>query len=464
SALQTAVSGLKAQSYAIGNISGNIANSQTTGYRRIDTSFVDLIAEQTPRREVAGTVLAQAQLTNTIAGNITGTKVPTNMAISGDGFFVVQRRTGDANGQSAFSSTNLYTRRGDFSLDKDGYLVNGAGGYLQGQNIDAATGQAGSTGAIRIGNTTLPAKKTTSITYAANLPATPTTTASATSKSSLYAPTGGAGLVMSGTATPPPKIAAADASTFVANSISGPTLTAYTESGAPVTVTTRWAKLQDAKAADPAATPPTVAQDAVWNLFYAADPSVAADKTSWTNAGSAFTFDNAGQLKTPASGSAVISGLTVGGTTVGDVSFDFGKTGLTQYAAASGAVTTNAQSQNGYAAGTLNDISVTAEGQVVGSFSNGSVMALANVGIARFVNPDGLKPDSNGNYEQTVDSGTPLSGLNGGSLIGASIEQSNTDIADEFSKMIVTQQAYSANTKVMSTAQQMMSDLLNVIR
>lgn len=70
SALQTSVSGLQAQSYAISNISGNIANSQTTGYKRVDTSFIDLMAEQPAKRAVAGTVLAQAQLTNTIQGNV----------------------------------------------------------------------------------------------------------------------------------------------------------------------------------------------------------------------------------------------------------------------------------------------------------------------------------------------------------------------------------------------------------
>ena len=116
SALQTAVSGLRSQSYAISNISGNIANSQTTGFKRVDTSFVDLMTEQTPRHEVAGTVMAQSQLTNTLQGNIIATKVPTNMALNGDGFFVV--RSPQIAGTS--STTNLFTRRGDFALDRTG--------------------------------------------------------------------------------------------------------------------------------------------------------------------------------------------------------------------------------------------------------------------------------------------------------------------------------------------------------
>ena len=455
-ALQTAVSGLKAQSYAIDNISGNIANSQTTGYKRIDTSFVDLLAEQTPKHEVAGTVLAQAQLTNTLQGNISSTSVATNMAVNGNGFFTVQTRTSDANGQTAFTGTPLYTRRGDFAPDKDGYLVNGAGGYLQGQNFDPATGQVTGSGTIRIANQTLAAKQTSSITYGANLPSTPATTASATSKSSLYAPADTSPLVTTtdGSVTAGKQVSAANASEFFDNSISGPAVTAYTTSGAPVSVNTRWAKIQNA----------TQSQPAIWNLFYAADSTVSGDKSPWTNAGTGFTFDNSGQLIQPSGGKATIADLTVDGTDVGNVNLLFDRTTLTQYAAASGTATTNTLTQNGYASGTLNAVSVSNDGNVIGAFSNGSSVKLASVGIARFVNPDGLKPLSNGNYAQSIDSGVPLTGLNGASIVGASVEASNTDIAGEFSKMIVTQQAYSANTRVMSTAQTMMSDLLNIIR
>jgi flagellar hook protein FlgE len=143
---------------------------------------------------------------------------------------------------------------------------------------------------------------------------------------------------------------------------------------------------------------------------------------------------------------------------------NIGTGGLTQYSDTSGAVTTNKLTQDGNSAGTLTSVDVGSDGKVNGTFSNGSVAAIATVGIAQFANSDGLKGDTSGNYLQTVDSGPPLTGLNGSTLSGASIEQSNTDIATEFSKMIVTQQAYSANTRVMSTAQTMMSDLLNVIR
>ena len=459
SALQTSVSGLQAQSYAISNISGNIANSQTTGYKRIDTSFIDLMAEQTAKREVAGTVLAQARLTNTIQGNVVASQVATNMAINGQGFFTVLQKSGDAGGQATFNTQPVYTRRGDFSPDKDGYLVNGAGDYLTGQNIDPATGQTVSTGLIKIANSTLPAKPTSTINYAANLPATPITGKSTTSGSDLYAPADANSILLTGTSTASPQIASGDAANFMNSSIAGPAVTAYTASGAPVTVTTRWAKVQDVNTA---ATPPVT--NSVWNLFYQSDTTASAAKSAWTNVGQSFTFDTAGQLTNPTSGGITIPNLTVSGTNLGSVALNFGQTGLTQYADSSGGATTNTLTQDGYTSGTLSSVAVSGDGKINGTFTNGSVVPLATVGFARFTNPDGLKPDTNGHYFQTVDSGSPLAGLAGSTIVGESTEQSNTDIASEFSKMIVTQQAYSANTRVMSTAQTMMSDLLNVIR
>jgi flagellar hook protein FlgE len=454
SALQTSVSGLQAQSYAISNISGNIANSQTTGFKRIDTSFIDLMSEQNSKREVAGTVLAQSQLTNTIQGNVIASQVATNMAINGQGFFTVAQKTSDANGQATFSGQTIFTRRGDFAPDKDGYLVNGAGDYLLGQNIDPTTGQASTTGLVKLGNATLAAQPTTTINYAANLPATPITSSSPTSGSDLYVPANAGSTVTSGAQATPGTVPTTDAANFVNNSIAGPVVTAYTASGAPVTVTTRWAKVQDTSTANPTS---------VWNLYYQSDTSATATTSAWTNAGSAFTFDSAGQLQSP-TGGVTLSNLTVSGTNLGNIKLNIGAGSLTQYADATGGSTTNTLTQDGYTAGTLKSVAVGSDGKINGTYSNGSVVTVANVGFARFNNPDGLKPDSNGHYYQTVDSGAPLMGLAGSTIVGESTEQSNTDIATEFSKMIVTQQAYSANTRVMSTAQTMMSDLLNVIR
>lgn len=460
-ALQTAVSGLKAQSFSLENISGNIANSQTTGFKRVDTNFVDLIAEQqTPSRQVAGTVAANSRLTTTIQGSLNATEVGTNMALNGDGFFVVGTKTGDANGQSTFSATDLYTRRGDFALDKDGYLVNGGGGYLKGNSLDPVTGQATSEGPIQISNSILPAHATTTITYSANLPKTPATTnANASIAGSELLGTLASGAdpaIRSGTGTA--TVSAADSSSFVNGSISGPSLTAYTGAGGPVGIQTRWAKVQNG---DATASPAT---NDVWNLFYANQSTVSSTSSTWTNAGTAFQFNSSGQLTSPTTNAVTIPALTVDGVNLGNISLKYGAGGLTGYAASGGTVTTNTLTQDGYTSGTLNSVGVTKDGKVTGTYSNGNTVNLANVKVVQFTNADGLKSNSSGNYEQTIDSGTPRVGLNGTTLIGGNVEQSNTDIATEFSKMIVTQQAYSANTKVVSTAQDMMTSLINIIR
>ena len=136
-ALTTAVTGMRAQSFALENISGNIANSQTTAFKRIDTSFVDLVPDQPPSKQLAGNVTAQARSTNTVQGDIQSASIGTFMAINGDGFFVIQKPSSVVDNRPVFSGINLYTRRGDFQPDKNGYLVNGAGYFLMGIPVDS---------------------------------------------------------------------------------------------------------------------------------------------------------------------------------------------------------------------------------------------------------------------------------------------------------------------------------------
>src|SRR3954463_13094625 len=129
-ALNTSVGGLQAQSFALQNISGNIANASTTAYKGIGTSFVDLIPDSSvPSKQVAGGVTANAKATITTQGTISGSSVATNMAITGDGFFSIQKATGVVDNAPVFSGVTYYTRRGDFQLNANGNLVNGAGYY-----------------------------------------------------------------------------------------------------------------------------------------------------------------------------------------------------------------------------------------------------------------------------------------------------------------------------------------------
>jgi len=176
-ALTTAVTGLRAQSFALENVSGNIANSQTIGFKRIDTSFQDLIPDDIPSKQKAGNVMAMSRATNTVQGDIQNASIGTFMAVNGDGFFVVAKPSSFVDGRPVFSGTNLYTRRGDFQPDKDGYLVNGAGYYLLGINVDSTTGNlAGSVPQLlRFQNDFLPAQPTTQMDYRVNLARYPLT-------------------------------------------------------------------------------------------------------------------------------------------------------------------------------------------------------------------------------------------------------------------------------------------------
>jgi hypothetical protein len=139
-ALTTAVGGLQAQSFALQNISGNIANSQTTGFKETDTAFDALVSQAAAGAQTAGSVLSESVATNTVQGAIQSSTISTNMAINGDGWFVVAKPSSFTDNQPVFSGVSDYTRRGDFQENQGGYLVNGAGYYLMGIPVSASTG------------------------------------------------------------------------------------------------------------------------------------------------------------------------------------------------------------------------------------------------------------------------------------------------------------------------------------
>ena len=113
--------------------------------------------------------------------------------------------------------------------------------------------------------------------------------------------------------------------------------------------------------------------------------------------------------------------------------------------------------------GELQTISISDKGRIVGSYSNGRTIDLAEITLANFTGANFLKRIDGGAFAVTDESGTPTYGASG-TIIGSALEGSNTDIADEFTKLIVTQQAYSANTRVISTANDMTQELLNMLR
>ncbi|MFC7335010.1 flagellar hook-basal body complex protein [Rhodocista pekingensis] len=173
-AMTTAVGGLTAQSRSLGHISDNIANSQTIGYKRVETSFQNLITQSNSSVHSPGGVRARPSYTNNIQGNVSQTQFATNMAISGGGFFQVSRGE-EVSGTVNFQSQAYFTRAGDFSLDKNGYLRNSAGYYLNGWGLRSGTNvvERGTPQPIRVQQLIDNPTATTNINLTANLPLTP---------------------------------------------------------------------------------------------------------------------------------------------------------------------------------------------------------------------------------------------------------------------------------------------------
>lgn len=429
-AMQTAVSGMKAQAYALENISGNIANSQTIGFKRVGTNFQDMVPDLGPSTQLSGGVMATSQGTNSLAGAFRTTGVDSNIALSGDGYFAVSKKTVNAAGESHFATSPFFTRRGDFVLDKNYNLVNGAGYYLMGFPVDPKTGIAnsGTPTTIQLPTGDVPPKETANVTYQGNVPKTPSVTGPA------LAP-----------ATATTTISADGEASFLTSTFAGGTVTVYDSSGTPVSLQTRWAKNSDG----------------TYDLYYESDSAATGTASKWTFMKN-FTFDSSGTMTAPSPPTITETNFKIDKSTLSSVTFDF--TGMTRYSDNSGQFRATNLSQDGYSSGSLNSVYFGENGRIYAKYSNGMQVAVADIAVAHFKGEDGLKQDDSGIYEQTDQSGEPIYGLNGSNIVVGGVEGSNTDIAQEFTLMIATQQAYSANAKVIMTAQEMMTEVVNVIR
>ena len=243
-------------------------------------------------------------------------------------------------------------------------------------------------------------------------------------------------------------VAGPDVTNFDNESISGGAITVYNSAGTPVNVQLRWAMVA----------PNT------WNLFYQSDSTATqAGQTAWTNVGQSFVFNSNGNLVSPAGGGITIPNLTVNSQQVGNVQLNIASGALSQFASTTGSATVGQITQNGFAAGQLQSVAINNSGLVVGTFSNGQNIDLAEITLSHFNGTNYLQALDGEAYAATADSGAAIQGASG-TIAGSSLEGSNTDIADEFTKLIITQQAYSANTKVITTANDMVQSLLNVLR
>lgn len=446
SALNNAVSGLQSQAFALEQISGNIANAQTVGFKRAETSFTDLVTEGAADRQAPGGVRATTRATNDVQGAIEASDVETFIAIQGDGYFVVSQTLGQVDNRPVFDDTDVFTRRGDFQVDRNGFLVNEAGYFLQGLEIDPVTGNAaGSTPEpIQVNNDFLAANPTTQIDYRVNLARFPLTADSdpAIPGSELLDDAD-----FANTPTVDDAIQAQDVPVFLQNSIAGGAITVFDTAGSPVNVQFRWAKIST--------TPDT------WQQFYLADSQATGTATAWVGTGTDYVFDAAGNLTAPTADPTV--SFTINGVTVPNVRLRHDTNGVTQFSDPSGNAQLTSLSQNGFAAGELVGVSISDVGRVVAAYSNGQVVDIAEVAVATFNGDSQLQKLDGGAFLATRESGDPIL-VDASDIVSSAVENSNVDISDEFTKLIVTQQAYSASTRIVSTADEMMQEVLQMVR
>jgi flagellar hook protein FlgE len=424
-AMSTAISGLDGQSAAFTNISDNIANSQTIGFKGVDTSFADYLTTSTATTNLSGSVVTRPDYLNNVQGSIAQSSDPLAMAIDGQGFFAVSEQSGTAlNNAPVFNQQQYYTRAGDFTLDANGYLQNSAGEYLNGYTVDPATGVVNSStlAPIQVAQTQFAPVATSTVSLLANVPATPGASSALSSEVSVYDATG----------------------------------TAHQ-------LTTSWTQ--------------TSANN--WTLTLSSPDDQTGPTTGTVNV----TFGPNGTIQSlaGATGNVAVNGTGSGTGTAASVTLtptfngtaqpitlnlgDFGgSSGVTQFAG------TDYQlysiNQNGAPPGSFTGISTSDTGAVTANYNNGQSVTVAQVPVITFADPNALQRQNGQAFTSTLQSGVAIAqnqDQNGaGTLVSGSIEQSNVDIATQLSSLIVAQEAYGANAKVISTANQMLQTTLDV--
>jgi len=416
-ALYSAVSGLNAQSQALGVISDNISNTSTVGYKTTDEQFSTLVTEAaTANSYTPGGVIANPRQLIDQQGLLQSASSPTDLAITGQGFFVVNT-SANSQGGTPF----LFTRAGDFTPDAQGNLVNSAGYYLQGLPTDASgnvlTNNLTTTTALQTVNVdglSGGAAATQNITIAANLPATDATGTTHDVTAQIYDSLGVAhNLTLEFTKTATPNQWTLD-ETSLTNATTG--AASGTVTFGPATVTFN--------------------PDGTFN-------SSSATSLSITN------------FATGAANDTINLNLGTAGTS----------NGMSQF---SNNFTLSNVTQDGHTFGTLSGISIDKTGLVVATFSNGQTQPFSKIPIATFPGPNGLQSVSGNAWQASAESGPFLlqdagSG-SAGTISSGALESSTTDLATEFSNMIVTQQAYSASARVLTTSDQMLQTLNQVLQ
>lgn len=523
-AMFSGVSGLNAESQALGTIADNISNVNTVGYKDTSARFSTLVTQQATNNSYApGGVNFNRHSNIAGQGLLQGSSSPTDLAVSGQGMFVV---TGVAAPTSA--DPFLYTRAGSFTPDQNGNLRNTGGFYLQGWATDAAGDPTAtnvsvltSLETVNVSGVSGSATPTSSVELGANLPATADIgdanitnvqifdslgvahdLAFTWSKSALnewdleVSPPSGSSLVTVTDASNNP-YASAGLLEFTAQPADGDTIiiggTTYEfDSDASVSGTNTRATI----GADLATT--------ISNLVaLVGDARVVASGTTdiaitQTSAGAALTINPAGTsaITQYATGSFTVPALTASTPAVsfnGDgtpsafnvanvniydwstgasdsaISLDIGTAdlsdGLTQF---SGDYNVTFINQNGVKFGTFSGVSISEEGLVVALFDNGETLPIYKVPLVTFANANGLTARTGNVYIASDSSGSPVlrSAKSGGAgaIAAGALENSTVDLGTEFTNMIIAQRAYSATSRVITTADEMLDDLVRIKR
>jgi flagellar hook protein FlgE len=396
----TPLSGLTAAQQQLQSVSNNLANIDTDGYKTQTLTFADLFSQTGVVNgsgdpiQVGSGVAVASTVNNFTEGTLSSTSVASNMAVSGNGFFVTQ----NANG------TLDYTRTGDFTTNNAGQLVTPSGETVLGYPaVNGVVNTSAALQPLQVGSVTSPAVASTTVGITANL----------------------------------------DSNTAVGGTAPSSSLSIYDSLGQAHTLTVNY----------------TMTAPGNWTYTVTVPSAdVVAGTTGNTTVGSGtLVFNGSGQLDTTNSTMTPISIPTFadGATSPQALSGPFGTATsptITQTALASA---TSATTTDGFASGTLKTYTVQPDGTIEGTFTSGNTIALGQVAVASFTNTQGLVSTGNNSFQATAASGLSVIGQAGtggrGTIVGGSVEQSNVDIATEFAKLIVAQQAYSANAKSITT-------------
>jgi flagellar hook protein FlgE len=414
SSFSIALSGLTADSAALDVVGNNLANLNTTGFKDTTVSFYDLLQQSVAggSTQIGGGVSAPQTEALFTQGSIQSTGGEYDAAINGNGFFIVQDPSGNT----------LYTRAGNFQLDANGDLVTSTGQYVQGWT--AQNGAVNTSGPI--GTITIPS----------NALQTP----SATQNMSLSVNLDAAGVGGQPSGTFSTSIDTVDSLGETQTLTVTFTETAPGSWGYAVTIP---------GSALTSGTPGTPSSIATGTL----------------------TFDSAGNLTSPTAPAQVplsITGLADGANDM-TVNWNMatenglGTPVITQYAAASAV---SASTQDGVPASQVTQVSIANGGAITAQFSNGNQLVVGQLALASVSNPTSLIAVGQNNYEVGADTATPVVGVPNtgtlGTVEGGALEDSTVDIATEFTNLIVYQNSYEANSKVISTLDQMTQNLLNL--